>query len=165
MKIISVFCVAPLISLQLNIGGIVNCCVGWSWDRSNQVPLFSIPDCLSSDIIVYPPYYLFIHAAPRSASSIAASLPTTQPWERVGVYDGLILQWNTRLTSLTLVTRNFNMGSLTFTILTLQLSRGHNTNDTTTQHNLNTVVGSGMKMTVQTPPHTPTHPTHHRNSR
>ena len=29
----------------------------------------------------------------------------------------------------------------------------HNPNDNTTQHNLNIVVGLGMKMTVQTPPH------------
>ena len=31
----------------------------------------------------------------------------------------------------------------------------HNPNDNTTQHNLNTVVGLDMKMTVQTPPTTP----------
>ena len=33
----------------------------------NQATLFFILDCLSSDIIVYPPYYLFIHAARPSS--------------------------------------------------------------------------------------------------
>ena len=33
------------------------------------------------------------------------------------------------------------------------LSSCHNPNDNTMQHNLNTVVGLDMKMTVQTPPH------------
>ena len=36
------------------------------------------------------------------------------------------------------------------------INYGHNPNDNTTQHNLNTVVGLGMKMTVQNPPHHPT---------
>ena len=41
----------------------------------------------------------------------------------------------------------------------LQLYYCHNPNDNTAQHNLNTVVGLDMKLTVQTPP---THPTQHK---